>query len=186
MYMPSPLSDIHGDFQFRLINWLACYTAATPGCKACASGTWLMSEDSAPQPDLALRIGAEYGGQSRMEGEYPAGAPELAVEISHTTSGRDKGAKLRLYERSGVREYVTIRPRQQQIIWRELVDGKYREIAAGEDGYLHSRVFPGLWLDPAALWADDLPALVAAVQRGLATPEHAEFVDRLGLCRRRC
>jgi Uma2 family endonuclease len=184
VYMPSPLSDIHGDFQIRVSYWLVFYTAATPGCKARASGTWLMSEDSAPQPDLALRIGAEYGGQSRMEGEYPAGAPELAVEISHTTSTRDKGAKLRLYERSGVLEYVTIRPRRQQIIWRELIDGKYREIPADQDGYLRSRVFPGLWLNPAALWADDPPALAATVQLGLATPEHAEFVERLARLKR--
>ncbi len=184
VYMPSPLSLTHGRYQARVTCWLGFYSAATPGCEACASATWLMSEDSAPQPDLAFEIAPDYGGQSRIEGEYAAGAPELAVEISHTTSARDKGAKLRLYERSGVREYVTIRPRQQQIIWRELVDGNYREIAADEDGHLRSRVFPGLWLDPAALWAGDLPALAATVQRGVATPEHAEFVEQLARSKR--
>jgi hypothetical protein len=40
-------------------------------------------------------------------------------------------------------------------------------------------VFPGLWLDPAALLADDGPALVAALERGLATAEHAAFIARL-------
>jgi Uma2 family endonuclease len=143
-----------------------------------------MSGDSAPQPDSSLRIRPEFGGQSRIEGEYAAGAPELAVEVSHTTSSKDKGAKLRLYERSGVREYVTVRPRQPQIVWRELTDGKYREIAPDEDGCLRSRVFPGLWLDLAALWADDLNALAATVQRGVATGEHAEFVARLARSKR--
>jgi Uma2 family endonuclease len=143
-----------------------------------------MAEDSAPQPDLALEIDPKFGGQSRLEGEYAAGAPELIVEISHTTSAKDKGAKLRLYERSGVLEYLTVRPRQQQIVWRELVDGKYREIAPAEDGCLRSGVFPGLWLDPAALWAGDLNAVAETVHQGIATPEHAEFVERLARSKR--
>jgi len=37
-----------------------------------------------------------------------------------------------------------------------------------EDGLYRSRVFPGLWLDPAALWAGDLAELAAAVQKGVA------------------
>jgi Uma2 family endonuclease len=143
-----------------------------------------MSLDSAPQPDLALEIDPSCGGQSRVEGEYSAGAPELIVEISHTTSARDGGAKLRLYERSGVREYVTVRPEPRQIVWRELVDGRYREIAAEEDGIFRSRVFAGLWLDPTPLWTVDLPGVAATVQRGIATPEHAAFVDLLASSRR--
>jgi Uma2 family endonuclease len=184
VYMPSPVSLTHGDFQAHLTCWLGFYSAATPGSAVSSAATWLMAEDSAPQPDLALRIEPEFGGQSAIENDYAAGAPELIVEISHTTSAKDKGAKLRLYERSGVLEYLTVRPRQQQVVWRELVDGKYREIAPAEDGCLRSRVFPGLWLDPAALWAKDLGALAATVHRGVATPEHSEFVERLARSKR--
>jgi hypothetical protein len=36
-----------------------------------------------------------------------------------------------------------------------------------------------LWLDPAALWAGDAAALLATLQRGLADPAHAAFVERL-------
>ena len=184
VYMPSPVSDIHGDFQIRLGYWLVSYTAATAGCAARDAGTWLMSEDSAPQPDLSLRIDAKFGGQSRLDGDYPAGAPELVVEISHTTSAKDMGAKLRLYERSGVLEYVTIRPRKQQIIWRELIKGRYREIAPDKDGLLRSRIFPGLWLNPVAVWAGDVQALAATLQQGIATSEHAEFVAQLARAKR--
>jgi Uma2 family endonuclease len=168
VYMPSPVSDFHFDFHFRASYWLGSYAAETSSCKGGIAGTWLMSPESAPQPDLSLQIRPESGGQSRLEGIYAAGAPELIVEISHTTSARDKGAKLRLYERSGVREYITIQPEPQQILWRVLVDGKYQEISPDTDGLYRSRVFPGLWLDPAALWSGDLPALAAAVQKGVA------------------
>ncbi len=180
VHMPSPLSDIHSDFHIRVSLWLGYYLMATPGCALRSSGTWLMSKDSVPQPDLALRILAERGGQSRLEGEYPAGAPELIVEVSHTTSSRDSGVKLRLYERSGVREYLMVRPKKKQVIWRELVEGAYREMVAGQDGILRSRVFPGLWLDTAALWNGDFAGLSAAVQQGVASAEHAEFLRKLG------
>jgi hypothetical protein len=112
-----PVSDLHGRLRVLLGYWASGYIAATPGCKAGIIGTWLMSEDSAPQPDLSLEIDPKRGGQSRIEGEYRAGAPELAVEISQTGSTIDMGAKLRLYERSRVLEYVTLQPRQHQIIW---------------------------------------------------------------------
>lgn len=182
VYMPSPVSNIHDDFHFRLSYWLGSYVAATPGCRAGIAGTWLMSPDSAPQPDLALKIDPECGGQSRVEGAYSAGTPELIVEVSHTTSARDRGARLRLYERSGVREYVTVRPEAQQIVWRELVDGSFREMAE-EDGIFRSQVFQGLWLDAVPLWSGDLAGVAATVQRRIATAEHAAFVERLASTR---
>ena len=168
VYMPSPISRIHGDYHSRMSIWLGTYATVTPECLMLDAGTWLMSKDSAPQPDLALCILPEHGGQSGEEGAYCAGAPELIVEISHTTSTKDTGVKLRLYERSGVQEYLMVRPTKKQVTWLELVDGKYQEIAPDEDGLLRSRVFPGLWLDPKALWNRDLPGLAAAVQRGMA------------------
>ena len=46
-------------------------------------------------------------------------------------------------------------------------------------GLVHSEVFPGLWLDPAALLGGDLATVLAIVQQGLASPEHHAFVARL-------
>ncbi len=40
-------------------------------------------------------------------------------------------------------------------------------------------MFPGLWLDATALVLDDLDALMGALQRGLNSREHEEFVARL-------
>jgi hypothetical protein len=44
---------------------------------------------------------------------------------------------------------------------------------------LRSVVFPGLWLDPAALTAGDLARVLTTLQAGTATPEHAAFVRSL-------
>jgi hypothetical protein len=46
-------------------------------------------------------------------------------------------------------------------------------------GIYHSEVFPGLWLDAAALVAGNLAQAIQTVQQGLVSPEHAEFVARL-------
>ena len=179
VYMPSPISDIHMDFHARMSGWLWFYATLTPGCVSRPAGTWLMAPDSAPQPDVALKILPDHGGQSTLEGEYAAGAPELIVEVSHTTAARDTGVKLRLYERSGVREYVVVRPRNRKLAWHVLADRKYQRLEAGEGSLYRSHVFPGLWLDLEQLWKGDFAGMAETVRQGTATPEHAAFVRQL-------
>ncbi|GIK55042.1 MAG: hypothetical protein BroJett015_07050 [Chloroflexota bacterium] len=38
------------------------------------------------------------------------------------------------------------------------------------------RIFPGLWLDVAALLQGNLTAVLATLQTGLQSPEHATFL----------
>ena len=45
--------------------------------------------------------------------------------------------------------------------------------------YQRSEVFPGLWLQPTALWPGDLAAMLATLQQGLASPEHTALVAQL-------
>lgn len=174
VHMPSPVSFVHGEFHALLSGWLLHYASATPGCRIGNNRTWLMTPESVPQPDIDLLIAPQVGGQSQEE-TYGVGAPELVVEVSYTTTARDAGAKLRLYERSGVREYVIVKPKKREVNWLELFEGKYRPIKSGKDGVFHSRVFPGLWLDPEPLWKRDFVGVRAASEKGLATQEHAEF-----------
>ncbi len=63
--------------------------------------------------------------------------------------------------------------------WLRLVKGAYEPMQPDADGLVRSGVFPGLHLHVAALLAVDWAAVLATVQRGLATPEHAAFVQRL-------
>ena len=104
--MPSPAGDDHGDAQGEAIAWLGFYAAETPGVKASGEVTIILDNRSEPQPDAALRIGPEFGGQTAVDKGYIRGAPELVIEISKATRSIDIGPKLAVYERAGVREYV--------------------------------------------------------------------------------
>lgn len=187
-FTPSPVSVSHSSAHDRMHGWLWSYSDLTPGCQSGIDCTWKMGADNVPQPDLFLRILPEHGGQSRVEGAYAAGAPELIVEVSGSSLSRDLGIKLELYRSAGVREYLTVLLQPRQIIWRQLVRGRYREIEpAVEDRVdsggshsplLRSRVFPGLWLDPAALWTSKR-SMRTAIEKGVRSPEHAAFVRRL-------
>jgi Uma2 family endonuclease/mono/diheme cytochrome c family protein len=135
---------------------------------------------SEPQPDACLRILPEHGGQAREENEYIVGPPELVVEVASSTEAIDLHAKRADYERAGVREYVVVALRQARVLWFVLRDGRFQDLAPAADGSLRSEVFPGLWLDPAALLRGDLPRVLEVLRQGLATPEHTALVARLG------
>jgi len=179
VYVPSPVSLEHSELDTLIHLWLAYYAQATPGCRAGNNSTWLML-GSAPQPDAHLRILPSHGGQSGSEKSLGAGAPELAVEISVTSTELDFGPKMRLYQRAGVREYITVEPSDQRIVWRVIENGAYVAQALPPDGIVRSRVFPGLWLDVAAFWANDAAKMLAALNAGLASEDHRQFVERLG------
>jgi Uma2 family endonuclease len=178
VFVPSPLSRNHGNADTTITGWIWLYTVATPGCEAGSNTTWEMLE-SVPQPDVHLRIDRERGGQSFVRGKYPVGAPELAVEICLTSTEVDFGPKLRLYRLAGVREYITIELLAKRIVWRVLRDGAYYALDPDPDGVLRSTVFPGLWLDQDAFWANDAARMLATLEAGLASEEHKEFAARL-------
>ena len=159
------------------------YKARTPGCGGVNNTTWLM-RGSAPQPDVALRILPEYGGQSHYEKGLCVGAPELAAEIAGSSAALDLGPKRDLYAAAGVREYIVVLIAEKRVLWLRLEGGVYREIAPDGDGILRSQVFPGLWLDPKALLNHDAGRLIDVLDVGLRSPEHGEFVKKLAEGRR--
>ncbi|MGH9801174.1 MAG: Uma2 family endonuclease, partial [Blastocatellia bacterium] len=58
-------------------------------------------------------------------------------------------------------------------------DNQYVSIFPNEDGVLESSVFPGLRLHVPAMLAGDMATVLAELQKGLNSPEHAAFVERL-------
>jgi hypothetical protein len=67
----------------------------------------------------------------------------------------------------------------KEVHWHARRDDKLVRIDPDPDGIYRSSVFPGLWLDPAALLRKDMARVLDVLQLGLATPEHADFVARL-------
>jgi hypothetical protein len=57
-----------------------------------------------------------------------------------------------------------------------------QELQPDADGVFRLRTFPGLWIHGEALLAKDR-RLMATLEQGLATPEHAAFVNRLAAAR---
>jgi hypothetical protein len=87
--------------------------------------------------------------------------------------------KFTVYSRNGAREYIVWRVQDIAIDWFILRQGQYDRLSPNPNGVYQSEVFPGLWLDPAALTRFDLATVLRVLQEGLASPEHAAFVARL-------
>lgn len=180
VYVSSPLKRRHGKAHLLLGRWVSEYDEATPGSEGVDNATVILGADKEPQPDISLRILPEYGGQTRGgEDDYIEGPPEWVSEVASATESIDLNAKRRDYEQAGVREYVVVALRQQQVFWFVRRRGRFRELAPGTDGILRSEVFPGLWLDPAALLRRDRGRVLEVLRQGLASPEHAAFVAKL-------
>jgi Uma2 family endonuclease len=110
VYMPSPARErAHASPRFELNGWLYVYLAATEGLRGGYRGTVRLDLDNEPQPDVYVRILEEYGGQSRLVDDYVEGAPELVAEVASTSAGYELHAKLRAYQRKGVRDYIVWR-----------------------------------------------------------------------------
>ena len=167
VYMPSPVSVEHADMDTLVSGWLAYYAAFTPGCVGSSNGTWIMSDEDAPQPDISLRLLPEYGGQSQVEGRYPCGAPEFVIEICLSSKAYDLNKKLKLYERKGVREYMAVLLEEKQLRWHVLRNGVFQLLPEPADHIYRSEVFPGLWLNGQALLDGNMAEVLAILQQGL-------------------
>ena len=179
--MAFPQKKRYGRSENRLRRWLDEYEEATPGTELLGNTTNILGPHSEPQPDACLLILPEYGGQTwEDEDGYLNGAAELVAEISWATESIDLHGKKIDYERAGVREYIVAALRQRQVYWFVRRRGKFRALPTGADGVIRSESFPGLWLDPDALLRNDRKRLLAVLRQGLASPEHAAFVAKLG------
>jgi Uma2 family endonuclease len=178
--VPSPVRNPHAAAHARLVAWLTPYWIATPGTHLLIEPSVRMGEHSMPQPDAVLRIAEQAGGRSRISADaYLEGAPELIAEIALSSADYDMHAKRDLYRRSGVQEYLVWLVEAGELHWLCLQAGNELRMRPDAHGSIASQVFPGLRLPVAALLADDMRSVMAAVQQGVATPAHAALVARL-------
>ncbi len=180
--MASPVRAFrHSQPHSHLVGLLFTYIIATPGVQLFDNPSLRIDLDNEPQPDVVLSIESARGGRSLISADdYLEGSPELVAEVASSSASIDLGAKFLVYRRHGIGEYLVWRVLDRTIDWFVLRDGRYGQLAPDSDGLRKSPTFPGLWLDSEALTAGDLPKMIAALNRGLASPEHAAFVEGLG------
>jgi Uma2 family endonuclease len=180
VYMPA-LSRRHGTPHFGLITWLGMYQMLTPGTEGADNASVRFDDQNMPQPDALLRILESHGGnrcRATADG-YLEGGPELIVEVSLTTADDDLGPKREVYRRHKVAEYIVWRVADRAVDWFILRGDYYFPLAPGADGIIRSEVFPGLWLDPAALIRGDAARVLTVAQLGHGSPEHNAFSAEL-------
>lgn len=181
VYIPlPPRFTEHSQPHATLVAWLGLYRAGTPEVFGADNATVRLDNENVVQPDALLRLDSALGGQSRVTADdYLAGPPELIVEIAASSVSYDLGVKRRVYARNGVQEYLAAQAYEQRMDWFVLREGVYEALQPDSDGILRSEVFPGLWLPENALWDGDLARIMATLQQGLASAEHATFVAQL-------
>jgi Uma2 family endonuclease len=104
------------------------------------------------KPDLLLiasEPGHIPGDQDKFEGP-----PDLVVEVSSPISlWIELVRKSALYARCGVPEYWIADPEQRRMVINNLQDNQYVPVESDAHGWLASRVFPGLRVDPSKVFS---------------------------------
>jgi Uma2 family endonuclease len=179
VYMPSPVRNEHAEYDEHLALWTGLYKKSTKGLRSGKNATVILGAFGETQPDGHLRIPQALGGLTRIEHGYVVGGPELVIEISQSSRSYDLNEKKAEYAQAGVLEYVVVELEPDQVHWFVLRNGQFEDLPVDIDGIHRSLVFPGLWLDAEALFAEDMDRLVEVLDRGLATPAHAAFAAKL-------
>ena len=178
VFEPSPLALPHGKVHARLISLFDAYAASTPGTEVADNATVILGDQDEVQPDVMLRVLPKHGGRSKTTKDgYVKGAPELVAEVAHSSRAIDLHLKKERYASTGVLEYTVVCLQPAQIHWFVLQDKP--ALTPGTDGIFRSAVFPGLWIHERALLQLDYKRAMAALNQGLATPEHTQFVAQL-------
>jgi Uma2 family endonuclease len=129
---------------------------------------------------VLLMIDPAKGGQARIsDDDYIEGAPELVCEIAASSVAIDLHAKLNVYRRNGVKEYVVWVIGSEELRWYVARGGQFELLAADADGITRSLAFPGLWLDANALLARNMARVLDVLRLGVASKEHEAFVKKL-------
>lgn len=181
VYLAPPRVTVdHGRANSSLAGWLCHYSAFTPGVEGGLHATTRLSELNEVQPDNLFRILETHGGRSSIDADdFVAGSPELLGEVTKNSKSYDCCVKPAIYKRHGVRELILWRNEDEVIDWFILRNNDYEPLKPDAAGIVRSETFPGLWLDVNAMIRRDGQQVLKVLQQGIASPEHAEFVERL-------
>ena len=179
VFVASPTRLRHSRPHGRVSMWAFQYAEETPGIDGGIGTTTILGEETEVEPDIGLFIDPEFGGRVTVDNDgYIQGPPEVAIEVANTSATIDLNTKRLEYEAAGVREYIVFLVKLKEVRWFTRGKASFAPLPP-VDGIYSSRVFPGLWLDPVAVFEKHSPKLTETLRAGLATPEHAAFVAKL-------
>jgi Uma2 family endonuclease len=125
-----------------------------------------LSSHVAREPDVFYLA---PGNEHRFKRTFVDGPVDLAIEIiSPDSRVRDRRDKFLEYAAAGVREYWIIDPDAETVeVYRLSTSGTYEPVPLGNPPRVNSEVIPGLWIDPAWMWAKRPNEWVAYREWGL-------------------
>ena len=181
VYMPGRVSSVyHAQPHATLGGWLGTYSSRSRSLMGGIQGSIFLDGYNEFQPDVLLRIETKAGGQSHLDEEgFVVGTPEFIIEVATSSASIELHTKKRVYQRSGVKEYLVWRVREKEVDWFHARKGRFTLLPVDEKHILRSELFPGLWLNVSALLEDDSRSVLETLQEGLQTKEHAEFIQQL-------
>lgn len=102
----------------------------------------------------------------RIGEQFLDGAADLVIEVvSPDSIVRDTQDKFEEYEKAGVAEYWIVDPnRRTANFYARDENGRYKQLFLQEDGKFESGIIPGLWIDTAWLWQEDLPTVMSVIK----------------------
>ncbi len=109
-----------------------------------------LPNDSEPEPDIAIVRSPDTLYQTRHP--FPEDIFWL-IEIANSTLAKDLGVKRELYARAGIPEYWVMNLQTSElVIFRDLIDNKYRSEICLNDGDISPLAFPDLSIDISRLF----------------------------------
>jgi Uma2 family endonuclease len=150
---PAPL-DIHERLVVFLVRLIGEYAERLDlGEVRCSRSAVKLAEDQVYQPDVLF---VSRDRITLFEQWGILGSPDLVIEIlSKSTAAYDRGAKLRAYDRTGVREVWLVDPNgPEKTVIHQRQGLRLQPVTPGPDGVVASIALPGFKLRLDWLWPD--------------------------------
>jgi Uma2 family endonuclease len=151
LYVSAAPFSKHQRTVWNFIDFFKDAERAGYGRGYCAPTDVVFDQHNVVEPDLLFVLNEN---QAIITDANIQGSPDVLVEVlSPSTSKRDRGVKLQLYARFGVRFYFVVDPQAETVQPYELVVADYRELPVlrGED-QLTCPLFPGISMPVSRLF----------------------------------
>jgi Uma2 family endonuclease len=130
----------------------------------CHTATLFIDDHSEVQPDVIAFRDVLLGDRIRLTADdFLEGVPDLVADVAESGASYDLHAKLQVYERAGVPEYLVWQLHERRLSWFRLTNGRYVEVQPDAGGVIEGSVFPGLRLPVEKLLAGDDAGVLAAL-----------------------